>query len=166
MHHILTHEPFQSEHSVCKSRIVFRKVAVIINVYFSPHCRSILNSRLNWLTHFTQPHPSKLHQTSSVVLRGPCRLRWLGGRRLLSAGFGRLLLSDICGCGVSRIASAAVCWEAIACSLPKLLMKLVVSKPLGLHYTEEVLTHLCLASHFWDLGKQCKPRSNAAERGV
>ena len=29
-----------------------------------------------------------------------------------------------------------------------------------------VLTHISLASHFWDTGKQCRPRSDAAERGV
>ena len=28
------------------------------------------------------------------------------------------------------------------------------------------LTHLCLASHKWGIGKQCRPRSDAAERGV
>ena len=28
------------------------------------------------------------------------------------------------------------------------------------------LTDLCLASHKRDIGKQCKPRSDAAERGV
>ena len=28
------------------------------------------------------------------------------------------------------------------------------------------LTHISLASHFWDIGKQCRPRSDAAERGV
>ena len=28
------------------------------------------------------------------------------------------------------------------------------------------LTHLSLASHKWDLCKQCRPRSDAAERGV
>ena len=29
-----------------------------------------------------------------------------------------------------------------------------------------VLTHISLASHFWDIGKQCRPRSDVAERGV
>ena len=29
-----------------------------------------------------------------------------------------------------------------------------------------VLTHVCLASHKRDIGKQCRPRSDAAERGV
>ena len=29
-----------------------------------------------------------------------------------------------------------------------------------------LLTHINLASHFWDIGKQCRPRSDAAERGV
>ena len=29
-----------------------------------------------------------------------------------------------------------------------------------------VLAHLCLASHTKDIGKQCRPRSDAAERGV
>ena len=28
------------------------------------------------------------------------------------------------------------------------------------------LTHLCLASHKWDIGKQCRPRSDAAECGI
>ena len=28
------------------------------------------------------------------------------------------------------------------------------------------LTHISLASILWDLGKQCKPRSDAAEFGV
>ena len=28
------------------------------------------------------------------------------------------------------------------------------------------LTHLCLASHKWDIGKPFRPRSDAAERGV
>ena len=28
------------------------------------------------------------------------------------------------------------------------------------------LTHISLASHFWDIGKQCRPRSDATERGV
>ena len=28
------------------------------------------------------------------------------------------------------------------------------------------LTHLCLASHIWYISKQCRPRSDAAERGV
>ena len=28
------------------------------------------------------------------------------------------------------------------------------------------LNHLCLSSHKWDIGKQYKPRSDAAERGV
>ena len=28
---------------------------------------------------------------------------------------------------------------------------------------KENLSHLCLASHFWDLDKQCKPWSDAAE---
>ena len=28
------------------------------------------------------------------------------------------------------------------------------------------LTHIGLASHFWDIGKQWRPRSDAAERGV
>ena len=28
------------------------------------------------------------------------------------------------------------------------------------------VTHMCLASLFWNLGKQCRPRSEAAERGV
>ena len=27
------------------------------------------------------------------------------------------------------------------------------------------LTHTSLASHFWDIGKQCRPRSDAADRG-
>ena len=26
------------------------------------------------------------------------------------------------------------------------------------------LIHISLASHFWDIGKQCRPRSDAAER--
>ena len=29
-----------------------------------------------------------------------------------------------------------------------------------------VLTHFSLASHKWDIGKQCRPRSDAAERGA
>ena len=29
-----------------------------------------------------------------------------------------------------------------------------------------LLTHLCLASHKWDIGKQCRLRLDAAERGV
>ena len=29
-----------------------------------------------------------------------------------------------------------------------------------------ILTHLCLASHKWDISKQCRPRSDAADRGV
>ena len=29
-----------------------------------------------------------------------------------------------------------------------------------------VLTHICLTSHERDIGKQCRPRSDAAERGV
>ena len=29
-----------------------------------------------------------------------------------------------------------------------------------------ILTHSCLVSHFWDLGKQCRPRSDVAEGGV
>ena len=29
-----------------------------------------------------------------------------------------------------------------------------------------ILTHISLASHVWDIGKQCRPRSDAAERGV
>ena len=29
----------------------------------------------------------------------------------------------------------------------------------------KVLTHLCLASYKWDIGNQCKPRSDAEERG-
>ena len=28
------------------------------------------------------------------------------------------------------------------------------------------LTHISLASHLWDIGKQCRPRSDATERGV
>ena len=28
------------------------------------------------------------------------------------------------------------------------------------------LTHISLASLLWDLGKQCRPRSDVAERGV
>ena len=28
------------------------------------------------------------------------------------------------------------------------------------------LTHIRLASHFWDLGKQCRPRSDATECGI
>ena len=28
------------------------------------------------------------------------------------------------------------------------------------------LTHISLVSHFWDIGKQCRPRSDAAECGV
>ena len=28
------------------------------------------------------------------------------------------------------------------------------------------LTHISLASHFWDMGKQCRPRSDAAACGV
>ena len=28
------------------------------------------------------------------------------------------------------------------------------------------LTHISLASHFWDIGKQCRPRSDATERGI
>ena len=27
------------------------------------------------------------------------------------------------------------------------------------------LIHICIASHFWDSGKQCRPRSDATERG-
>ena len=30
----------------------------------------------------------------------------------------------------------------------------------------EILTHLSLASYKMDIGKQCRPRSDAAERGV
>ena len=30
----------------------------------------------------------------------------------------------------------------------------------------DILTHISLASHFWDISKQCRPRSDAAERGV
>ena len=29
-----------------------------------------------------------------------------------------------------------------------------------------LLTHISLAYHFWDIGKQYRPRSDAAERGV
>ena len=29
----------------------------------------------------------------------------------------------------------------------------------------EILTHISLASNFWDISKQCRPRSDAAERG-
>ena len=29
-----------------------------------------------------------------------------------------------------------------------------------------ILTHLCLASYKWDIDKQCRPRSDATERGV
>ena len=29
-----------------------------------------------------------------------------------------------------------------------------------------VLTQISLASFLWDIGKQCRPRSDAAERGV
>ena len=28
------------------------------------------------------------------------------------------------------------------------------------------LTHISLASHFWDIGKQCRPRSDTTERGI
>ena len=28
------------------------------------------------------------------------------------------------------------------------------------------LTHISLASHLWGIGKQCRPRSDTAERGV
>ena len=27
-------------------------------------------------------------------------------------------------------------------------------------------THISLTSHFWDIGKQCRPRSDTAESGV
>ena len=27
-----------------------------------------------------------------------------------------------------------------------------------------ILTHISLASHFWDIGKRCRPRSDTAER--
>ena len=30
----------------------------------------------------------------------------------------------------------------------------------------QLLTHISLASFLWDIGKQCKTRSNAAKRGV
>ena len=33
-------------------------------------------------------------------------------------------------------------------------------------YFRHLLTHLCLASHKRDIGKQCRPRSDAAECGV
>ena len=29
-----------------------------------------------------------------------------------------------------------------------------------------ILTHISISSHFWDIGKQCRPRSDATERGV
>ena len=29
-----------------------------------------------------------------------------------------------------------------------------------------VAVHLCLASHFWDLSKQCRPRSDASDRSL
>ena len=29
-----------------------------------------------------------------------------------------------------------------------------------------ILSHISLAFHFWDLGKQCRPRSDAAERSI
>ena len=50
---------------------------------------------------------------------------------------GRRLLPDVCGWGVSRIASAVVCSEGDACCYPRLLIKLFVSKLLGLSHTDE-----------------------------
>ena len=32
--------------------------------------------------------------------------------------------------------------------------------------TADSLTHIRLESHFWDIEKQCRPRSDTAERGV
>ena len=34
------------------------------------------------------------------------------------------------------------------------------------HWNWLVLTHISLASHFWDIGKQCRPRSDTPECGV
>ena len=50
----------------------------------------------------------------------------------------RRLLPDVCGCGVSRTASAVVCSEGDVCCLPRLLNELLVSKLLGLRHSEEV----------------------------
>ena len=36
----------------------------------------------------------------------------------------------------------------------------------GLRISEHALTHLCLASHKMDIGKLCRPRSDATKRGV
>ena len=36
----------------------------------------------------------------------------------------------------------------------------------GDHNAKQDLTHISLASHFVDIGKQCRPRSDAAERGL
>ena len=33
-------------------------------------------------------------------------------------------------------------------------------------YIELKLTHISLASHFWDIGKQCRPRSDAKQRSI
>ena len=55
-----------------------------------------------------------------------------------SACFGRRLLPDVCGCDVSRLASAVVCSEGDACCFPRLPIQPFVSKLLGLSHTEDV----------------------------
>ena len=37
---------------------------------------------------------------------------------------------------------------------------------LGVMDRARYLINISLASHFWDIGKQCRPRSDAAERSV
>ena len=42
----------------------------------------------------------------------------------------------------------------------------IVEATLNSKFTCCIITHISLASQFWDIGKQCRPRSDAAERGV
>ena len=61
-----------------------------------------------------------------------------------------------------------VCWELPANKIPSNVLALghMELNNTQKHMYCDLLTHLCSASHKRDIGKQCRPRSDAAQRGV
>ena len=48
----------------------------------------------------------------------------------------------------------------------KTLIRMIMKNDLWVTFRFEMRYTLSLASFLWDMGKQCKPRSDATERGV
>ena len=65
---------------------------------------------------------------------------------------------------VSQVPIQHTCRSSLILHLSILLANLYNRQ--HLYASLSLLTHLSLASFLWDIGKQCRPRSDTAERGV